>query len=129
MNDELESILQQIRDEKKFTLEHLKYFVDGFNDRFWRALRNTLNNGVKKYVFKPSNRIVWIVIGNRKDYLIISNLYCNCEDFYVKVVIKKAARMCYHLLSKVLAENLNYYEKFTVEDERYDELMEEWKRY
>lgn len=129
MNDELESILQQIRDEKKFTLEHLIYFVDGFNDRFWRALRNTWNNGVKKYVFKPSNRIVWIVIGNKKDYLIISNLYCNCEDFYVKVVIKKAARMCYHLLSKVLAENLDYYEKFTVEDERYDELMEEWKRY
>ncbi len=129
MTDELENILKEIKKDKKFTPEHLKYFVEEFNDRFWRALQTTLAKNVKKYIFKPSNRIVWIVIGKTRDYLILSNLHCMCDDFYMKVVIKKTAKMCYHLLSKILAENLGYYEKIIIEDNRYDELMKDWKRY
>ncbi|MFX1294340.1 MAG: hypothetical protein ACFFD2_05740 [Promethearchaeota archaeon] len=129
MNNELEKILDEIKNNKNFSPDHLKFFIEEFNERFWKALRKVLENGVKKYNFKPSNRIVWIVIGNTRDYLILSNLYCPCEDFYVKVVIQKKARMCYHLLSKILADNLDYYEKINIEDERYDNLMKDWKKY
>ncbi|NVM54690.1 MAG: hypothetical protein HWN66_13380 [Candidatus Helarchaeota archaeon] len=129
MKSDLQNILEEIKKDKKFSPEHLKHFIDEYDDRFWRALRNLLESGVKKYIFTPSNRIVWIVIGKKRDYLIISNLYCPCDDFYVKVVIKKTAKMCYHLLSKILADHLDYYEEFTVEDERYDELMKDWKQY
>ena len=129
MTREIQEILKEIKRDKKFSPAHLKFFIDEFDERFWRALRNVLQKSVKKYVFKPSNRIVWIVVGNTRDYLIISDLYCACNDFYVKVVIKKAAKMCYHLLSKILADNLEYFEKFTVEDERYDKLMIEWKAF
>ena len=125
----LEIILEEIKKDKKFSTEHLKFFVEEFKERFWRALREVVTKGVKKYIFNPSNRIVWIVLGNKRDYLILSDLYCNCEDFYVKIVVQKTAKMCYHLLSKILAEYLDYYETFNVEDERYDELMDEWKRY
>jgi len=129
MNSDLENILDEISQDKKFSPNHLKYLIDEFNNRFWRALRKILEKGVKKYIFKPSNRIVWIVLGNRRDYLIISDLYCTCDDFYMKVVIKKTAKMCYHLLSKILADYLDYYEEINVEDERFNELMKDWKQY
>ena len=127
MDKELEEILAEIKDDKKFSLQHLKFFIEGFNDRFWRALHNLLSNSVKKYVFQPSNRVEWIVIGKNRDYLIVSNLYCSCDDFYVKVVVQKSAKMCYHLLSKILADILDYHEQINVEDERYEELMKDWK--
>ncbi len=127
MNNELEKIFQEVKQDKKFSLNHLKYLVEEFNDRFWKALQTFLSKGVKKYVFTPTKRIIWIVVGKRKDYLILSNLYCPCEDFYLSVVLRKTAKMCYHLLAKVLAEKLDYYEELTVEDERFDKLMKEWK--
>ncbi|MHA1265132.1 MAG: hypothetical protein ACTSRS_07845 [Candidatus Helarchaeota archaeon] len=129
MNPELQQVLKEIQKDRKFSIKHLEFFIKEYNDRFWRSLRNVIAKGVKKYVFSPSNRIVWIVIGNQRDYLIISELYCNCEDFYVKVVIQKTAKLCYHLLSKLLADYLGYYEEIIVEDERYTELMKDWKRF
>ena len=128
VDTKLENILAEIKSDKNFSLQHLKFFIQVFNDRFWRALQNLLSSSVKKYVFHPSNRVEWIVVGKTRDYLIISNLYCSCDDFYVKVVVQKNAKMCYHLLSKLLGEALGNYEQINVEDERYDELMRDWKQ-
>ena len=103
MDNELESILNEIKKDKKFSIQHLKYFIEVFNDRFWRALQKVSEKGVQKYIFSPSNRVVWIVIGKSKDYKILSNLFCPCEDFYLSVVTRKTAKMCYHLLAKILS--------------------------
>ena len=53
---------------------------------------------------------------------------CPCEDFYLNVVIRKTSKMCYHLISKILADKLDYYEEIKVEDKRFDELMKDWKQ-
>ena len=124
----LDEILNEMKKNKKVSPNHMKNLMEEFNERFWKALRKVLENGVKKYLFQPSSRIAWIVIGNLRDYLIHASLYCPCEDFYLKVVIKKTAKMCYHLLSKILAESLDYYEEIRIEDERYDSLMYDWKQ-
>ncbi|MHA1648779.1 MAG: hypothetical protein ACTSYB_01195 [Candidatus Helarchaeota archaeon] len=126
---EFKQNLEEIKKTKQFSIKHLKYFIDEFSERFWKALRKVLEKGVKKYVFKPSNRIAWIVVGNTRDYLILSDLYCPCEDFYVKVVIKKTVKMCYHLLAKILADSLDFYDEIPIEDERYDDLMRDWKQF
>ncbi|MHA1129224.1 MAG: hypothetical protein ACTSQI_10240 [Candidatus Helarchaeota archaeon] len=128
MDRDFEQIIDEIRKNQSLSLIHLQYLVDEFNDRFWRALRNLLSQGVKKYIFLPSNRIIWIVVGKTKDYLILSNLFCPCEDFYLNVVNRKSTKMCYHLLSKILAETLHFFEEIHVEDERYEELMKDWKK-
>ncbi len=128
MDSEFEKTLIEMKKDKKFSPENLKLLFQIFEDRLWRALLNLIESSVKKYVFSPSNRIAWIVIGRSKDYLIKPKLYCPCEDFYLNVVVRKNAKMCYHLLSQVLAENLEYYEKITVEDARYDELLNDWKQ-
>jgi len=128
MNENLRSIFDEITLDKKLSLVQLKILSEEFEERFWKALQKVMEQGVKKYNFIPSNRIVWIVIGNKRDYLIISDLYCSCDDFYLNVVVRKTAKMCYHLLSKVLATAFGFYEEITVEDERYDQLMKDWKR-
>jgi predicted nucleic acid-binding Zn finger protein len=128
MRGKLKSVFDAIRIDKKISLDHMHYFFEEFDERFWRALQNVLERGVKKYIFVPSNRTAWIVVGNKRDYLIISDLYCSCEDFYLNVVVRKTAKMCYHLLSKVLATTFEDYEQITVEDDRYEQLMNDWKR-
>jgi predicted nucleic acid-binding Zn finger protein len=128
MHENLKKVFDEIRIDKKVSLDQMNYFVKEFDERFWKALQKVLEHGVKKYTFSPSNRTAWIVVGNKRDYLIISDLYCSCEDFYLNVVVRKAAKMCYHLLSKVLATTFEEYEQITVEDERYDQLMKDWKR-
>ena len=128
MHGNLKKVFDELRIEKKFSLDQMHFFVEEFNDRFWKALQKVLERGVKKYTFVPSNRTAWIVVGNKRDYLIISDLYCSCEDFYLNVVVRKFTKMCYHLLSKVLATTFEEYEKITVEDARYEQLMKDWKQ-
>jgi len=98
-----------------------------FGERFWRALRAVAERRVKKYVFEPSGRRLWVVVGRRQDYLIISDFYCSCEDFYLNVVVRRKTFMCYHLLAKRLAEALKVYETYMLSDEEFEPLVEEWK--
>ena len=98
-----------------------------FKDRFWKAIHTIAEKRVKKYIFQPSNRIRWIVVGRERDYLILSDHYCSCQDFYIKVVIQQEIKFCYHLLAKILAESLDVYTEIRVEDNRFFDLMENWK--
>jgi predicted nucleic acid-binding Zn finger protein len=83
---------------------------------------------VKKYVFSPSGRIVWIVVGKERDYQIMSAAgFCSCDDFYFRVMGREA-NICYHLIAQKLAEALELYDKIEEEDRLYDCLMEEWKK-
>ncbi|MFP3985697.1 MAG: hypothetical protein ACLFU9_07030, partial [Candidatus Bathyarchaeia archaeon] len=83
---------------------------------------------VKKYVFKPSSRIVWIVVGKERDYLIMPTAdFCTCNDFYFRVMDKQI-HLCYHLIAQKLAETLESYELYEEEDELYEVLMKEWKK-
>ena len=51
---------------------------------------------VKLYIFKPSGRRRWIVVGRHQDYLILPEAgYCSCSDFFFRVMSGEKA----HLLS------------------------------
>ena len=67
MNSNFNQFLNEIETDKKFSLDQLKLLIELFNDRFWRALNTIIEKGVKKYIFIPSNRIIWIVVGKKKD--------------------------------------------------------------
>jgi predicted nucleic acid-binding Zn finger protein len=83
---------------------------------------------VKKYVFKPSGRTVWIVIGRERDYLIMPEAeFCMCDDFYFRVLDKKI-HLCYHLMAQKIARNLGWYETLEENDKLYESLMNEWKK-
>ncbi|RLI26129.1 MAG: hypothetical protein DRO52_03025 [Candidatus Hecatellales archaeon] len=98
-----------------------------FGRRFENAWKAVVEGAVKKYVFQPSGRIVWIVVGKERDYQLLPEVgYCTCDDYYYRVLDGEAL-LCYHLIAQRLAESLNRYELVEAEDYLYERLMEEWR--
>lgn len=93
-----------------------------FSSRFEKALEAVEGGKVKKIVFKLSNRIVWLVSGKERNYLILPEAgYCSCEDFYFRVISHEEF-ICYHLLAQKLAQALGRYVTVEEKDERYEEV-------
>ncbi|MEM1936588.1 MAG: SWIM zinc finger family protein [Candidatus Caldarchaeum sp.] len=81
---------------------------------------------VKKYVFKPSNRLRWVVVGKTRDYLVLPAVgYCSCEDFFFRVMSHEKP-MCYHVVAVKLAMLTEEFELIEESDEWHWRLMSEW---
>jgi predicted nucleic acid-binding Zn finger protein len=125
--DVLNSVCREAKKEGKLTGKNLTKLYEIFGQRFTKAFEALKEGRVKKYVFKPSGRTVWIVVGKERDYLIIPEAeFCSCDDFYFRV-LDKEIHLCYHLLAQKLANNLGWYETIEEHDELYNSLMDEWK--
>ncbi|MDH5481737.1 MAG: hypothetical protein OEY22_02495 [Candidatus Bathyarchaeota archaeon] len=97
-----------------------------YGSRFNRAWETLKDGRVKKYVFRPSGRVVWIVVGRDREYLIYHVVgYCSCDDFYFSVIDGKAP-LCHHLIARKLAEVLGRFEAVEQEDEFYSSHLKEW---
>ncbi len=127
MSGDFERYFKDITRRKCLTVQALKFFSENYGERFWKALKAVTDGLIKKYVFTPSNRVEWIIVGKKRDYLIVSELYCSCQDFYINVVLRKNAEICYHLLARRLAEALDCFEEIRVEDDKYEKFMCEWR--
>ncbi len=126
--DTLNAICKAAKHEDKLSGKNLTDLYDLFGQRFTKALEALKENRVKKYVFKPSNRIVWIVVGRERDYLLMPEAeFCMCDDFYFRVLDKKV-HLCYHLIAQKIARNLCWFEVIDENDELYQSLMNEWKK-
>ncbi len=124
----LNKICKETKAEGKLTGKNLTKLYEIFGQRFTRAFETLKEGRVKKYVFKPSNRVVWIVVGKERDYLIMPEAeFCMCDDFYFRV-LDKQVHLCYHLIAQKLAKNLDWYENIEEHDELYESLMLEWKK-
>jgi predicted nucleic acid-binding Zn finger protein len=126
--DMLNAICREAKTAGKLSGENLTALYELFGARFTKALDALTEGRVKKYIFSPSGRIVWIVVGRERDYLIMPEAeFCTCDDFYFRVLDKKV-HMCYHLLTQKISQNLGWFEKIEENDECYDMLMNEWKK-
>ncbi len=126
--DALNAICREAKAEGKLSGKSLTELYELFGQRFTKALEALKENRVKKYVFKPSGRNVWIVIGKERDYLIMPEAeFCMCDDFYFRVLDRKV-HLCYHLIAQKIARNLGWYETIEEDDKLYDTLMNEWKK-
>jgi len=124
----LNTICREAKTEGKLSGKNLTALYELFGQRFTKALDTLKENRVKKYIFKPSGKTVWIVIGRERDYLIIPEAeFCTCDDFYFRVLDKKI-HLCYHLIAQKIARNLGWYETLEETDELYKTLMNEWKK-
>ncbi len=94
--------------------------------RFSRAWEILKEDRVKKYVFRPSGRVVWVVVGRDREYLIYHVVgYCSCDDFYFNVIDGKVP-LCHHLIARKLAEVLGRFEVVEQGDELYSSHLKEW---
>jgi predicted nucleic acid-binding Zn finger protein len=126
--DILNDVCKKAKADGKLTGKNLTRLYEIFGQRFTRAFEALKENRVKKYVFKPSGRTVWIVVGRERDYLIMAEAeFCTCDDFYFRVLDRKV-HLCYHLIAQKLAKNLDWYELVEEHDELYDSLMSEWRK-
>jgi len=126
--DTLNAICREVKAEGKLSGKSLTALYELFGQRFTKALEALKENRVKKYVFKPSGRTVWIVIGKERDYLIMAEAeFCMCDDFYFRVLDRKI-HLCYHLIAQKIARNLGWYETIEEDDKLYETLMNEWKK-
>ncbi len=126
--DTLNAICKVAKGEGKLTGRNLTELYDVFGQRFSRAFEALRENRVKKYVFKPSGRVVWIVVGRERDYLLMPEAeFCTCDDFYFRVLDRKV-HLCYHLIAQKVARVLDWFEPVEEHDELFDSLMSEWKK-
>jgi predicted nucleic acid-binding Zn finger protein len=124
----LNAICRKAKAEGKLSGKNLTDLYDLFGQRFIKALETLKENRVKKYVFRPSVRTVWIVVGRERDYLLMPEAeFCTCDDFYFRVLDRKI-HLCYHLIAQKIARNLGWHENIEENDELYDTLMKEWKK-
>jgi predicted nucleic acid-binding Zn finger protein len=123
----LDSICKEIKNGE-ITDQHLIQLSDAFGSRFIKAWEAVQKDRVKKYIFSPSGRIVWVVVGREREYQIMPVAgFCSCDDFYFRVMDRET-NICYHLIAQKLADTLNQYDKIDEEDRLYDCLMDEWKK-
>ena len=125
--ESLDTSLTNILKNKSISGKDLEDLSIKFGERFWKSLRLVAERRVKQYIFTPSKRTMWIVVGKEKDYLILSDFYCSCKDFYLNSIIRQKSDFCYHLLGKILSKALNIYEHFEVQDSQFLKFMNEWK--
>jgi predicted nucleic acid-binding Zn finger protein len=123
----LEVVCDELRTSRELTHAMWRRLRSALGDRFEKAWELVEQRRVKRYVFEPSGRVVWIAIGRGSEYQILpASGYCDCSDFYFRVVDSQAG-LCYHLLGQRLAETLDAYEEVRENDEFYERLMEEWR--
>ena len=124
----LRSVCEEAKRKGKVTGSQLMKLSEIFGQRFIKAWEAVTDRRVKRYVFKPSGRVVWIVVGRERDYLIMPTAdFCSCDDFYFRVMDGEV-HLCYHLIAQKIAECLGWYDKIEESDELYDTLMNEWRK-
>ena len=86
--DVLKSICREIEAEGRAANDHLTRLSEAFGTRFTKAWEAIKEGRVKKYIFKPSARIVWIVVGKERDYLVMPDVeYCSCLPSFEKMLV------------------------------------------
>lgn len=97
--------------------------------RLDEALKVVRQDKVRKYVFRPSGRSVWVVEGREGAYEVVPEApYCGCDDFYFRV-LNGEIPLCYHLIAQGLAEAMERYTTIEKNDSDYNEFMSVFRRY
>lgn len=124
----LNTVCKRSKKEGKLTGKNIAKLYEAFGQRFVKAFEALKENRVKKYIFKPSSKVVWIVVGKQRDYLLMPEAeFCSCDDFYFRVMDREV-HLCYHLIAQKIASILKWYDPIEERDELYNSLMEEWKK-
>jgi len=114
-----------IRESRCLTEGQKSILTKMFGSRFTSAHLALEEGKVKKYVFYPSGRVLWIVSGKEHDYQILPLAnFCSCFDFYFRVIGYETL-FCYHLITQKLADAL---EKYIEIDDQLENLPRGEKR-
>lgn len=105
-----------------------KIMERSLGERFQKAITLVRNGAVKRYLFKPSGRVIWEVTGRKSSYQVMPHTnFCNCDDYYFRVMNSKK-QLCYHIIAQRIASALNEFEEEDRHDRDYGKVTKKWKR-
>ena len=113
--------------KENLTQDDIEYFRNKYGKKFVRALRAVEEGKIVKYHFLPSESETWIVKG-RREYLVVTDVDCNCRSFYQEVVISREINLCYHILAQRIAEIRKQFLAQEATDAERRQLFVEWRR-
>lgn len=122
--DLLSEIYLKMKEKLDIDDEFVNYLESIYPDKSSEILQS-LKRGITKYIFKPSNRIIWTAIGENDEYLIYPKIYCSCIDFYNRVVIKRKKVVCKHLIAQTISDALNNFKEKKLDDKNYNTFIKE----
>ena len=125
---ELRNLFRKAKNGGKMTGTYLTELHKIFGKRFLKAWECVKERRVKAYYFKPSAKTIWVVVGKKKEYLVMPKAdFCSCDDFYYRV-IDGEIHLCYHLIAQKISESLGLYDKIKEGDYFYDILIREFRK-
>ncbi len=119
--------------DKKQIRMKLEIFLNSvereFTDIYIAAVDAAKNKRIKKYIFKPSGKTFWVVLGKEKKEYLVTNwinkgnvIYaCSCPDYLFRAMLKTKSKkinrrnFCYHIIARIISE-LNELKKELGED-------------
>lgn len=112
---------RELSPQLKETLER------AFGERFTNGWELANSRKVRRYEFKPSGRVVWVVQGRKGEYQVLPDIpFCYCDDYYFRVMDKKRG-LCYHIIAQHIAEALDKFEKTSKNDSQYSKITDHWR--
>lgn len=125
-SDLLLKLFKKAKQKKTLDEEFISYLEGIFPDKSSDVIE-TLKRGITKYIYEPSNRIVWTAMGTNQEHLIYPKLFCSCQDFYKSVVIQKKRNYCKHLIAQIISEAFNNFKEIRQDDTKFKDLVKELK--
>ena len=124
--DLLLNVYKRVKESGIINEDLIKYLETIFPNKSQDALE-VIKRGIKRNIYKPSNRTLWTAMGENDEYLIYPKLYCSCQDFYKNVVVKRKRIFCKHLLAQTICEALNNYYENEIKDIEFKKFIQELK--
>jgi predicted nucleic acid-binding Zn finger protein len=124
--DLLLKIFEKARKKQLIDEDFISFLELIFPDKSSNVLE-TLKRGITKYIYKPSNRVVWTAMGRNQEHLVYPKLFCSCQDYYKNVVVNKIREFCKHIIAQVISEALHKFKETTLNDKEFRELVGDLK--
>jgi len=98
-----------------------------FGERYTNGWQLANSRKVRRYEFKPSGRVVWVVQGRKGQYQVMPDIpFCYCDDYYFRVMDKKRG-LCYHIIAQRISEALNQFIRISKRDAQYSTVAYRWR--
>ncbi len=135
----------------KYLSEILRRYENIFPEIYAEGVQAARKGNVKKYIFIPSGKVLWLIVGREFEYLVTSyydkdtleeRFLCSCPDFLFHILLKtrpdtlQRRKYCYHIIARIYSEleeikkalNLKYDERglpetIAVEDNYFEILI------
>jgi predicted nucleic acid-binding Zn finger protein len=118
----LDELVKLIQNEGKLSEIAENEMISLFDNRGEKAFKVLKENKLHKHIINEKIAI-WEVEGKSQNYLIIEDYFCECTDYQIRVLSRGEKTLCYHLLAKIIGEQLHHYSIKKLSTKEYDDLI------